>query len=54
MWNLDSLGYIQGRCGLLTDTERMNRVRHHLELADTIAEIKHIEDAASAYKKDDH
>ena len=54
MWKLDSLGYIQERCSFLTDTERINRVSHNLELADTIAEIKQIKDAASAEKKDDH
>ena len=51
---LDSLGYIQGSCGFLTDTENMNRVRHHLEIADYIAEIKRIEDDASPKKKDEN
>ena len=51
---LDSLGYIKGCCSLLIDPKRMNRVRHHLELADPIAEMKRTEDAASAEKKDEH
>ena len=52
--NLDSLGYIQGPWGFLTDTEIMNIVRYHLELSDSIAESKSIKDAASDEKKDDH
>ena len=54
MRKLDSLGYIQGHCGFLTDTERINIVIHHLEPADFIAEIKCIKDAASAEKKYEH
>ena len=54
MRNLDSLGYIKGHCGLLTDPEIMNRARHNLELANYIAEIKWIEDDASSDKKDEH
>ena len=46
MRKLDSLGYIQGRCSFLTDTDRIIRVRHHLELADPISEVKWIKDAA--------
>ena len=30
MWDLDSLGYIQVRCGFLDYLDRMNRVRHHI------------------------
>ena len=47
MRKLDILGYILGSCGFLTDPERMNIVRHHLELADSISEVKQIKYAAS-------
>ena len=50
MRKLDILGYILGSCGFLTDPERMNRVRHHLELADSIAEIKWIKYDTSTSK----
>ena len=51
MQKLDSFGYIQGCCGFLTDPDRVNIVRHHIDLADSIAEIKRVEDYASAEKK---
>ena len=51
---LDILGYIQGFFGLLIDPDKMIKVINHLELADSIYEIKWIEDAASAENKDEH
>ena len=54
MRNLYRLEYIQGSCGLLTYSERSNIVRHHLELAYSITEIKQIKDAASGEKKDEY
>ena len=54
MRKLDSLGYIQGRCGFLTDLDIINRERNNLELSDYITEVKRIKDAASSDKKDEH
>ena len=38
----------------MIDAERMNRVRYHLELANSITETKRVGDAASAENKDKH
>ena len=54
MRKLDSLGYIQGRCVFLTDPDIINKVRHHLDLDDSISEVKFIKDAASSENKDQH
>ena len=54
MQNLDSLGYIQGRCGFLTDPDIINKVRHHIDLDDSISEVKFIKDAASSENKDEY
>ena len=54
MRKLDMLRYIVSSFGFMTDQERMNTVRHHLELDDSIAEIKCIKDDASSYKKYEH
>ena len=51
---LDSLGYIWGYCGLLTDPGRITRVDNMLQLVDSISEIKWIEDSASDERKDKH
>ena len=39
---LDSLGYIRGNCGFLTDPGRMTRVENILLLVASISEIKRI------------
>ena len=54
MRKLDSLGYIQGRCGFLTDPDKINRVRHHLDIDDSISEVKRIKDAVSSENKDEN
>ena len=54
MRKLDSLGYIHWRCGFLTDSEIMNRIKNHIELPDSISETKRIEYDASDEKKDEH
>ena len=53
-WNIDILGYIQGRCSFMDDPERMNIVRHNLKLSYSITEIKRTEDATSAENNDEH
>ena len=54
MKKLDRLRYILGHCGLLANLEIINRVRHNLDLYDYIDEVKHIKDAASSKKKNEH
>ena len=54
MRNLDILGFIQGRYDFLNDTKRRNRVRHDIDLSDSIYEIKLIKDAASDEKHNEH
>ena len=54
MWKLDSLGYTQGHCSFMTDTDIINKVRHHIELDYSIDEVKWIKDAASYNNKDEH
>ena len=51
---LDSLGYIRGYCGLLTDPDRMTRVENMLRLVASISDIKRIEGAALDDMKDKH
>ena len=53
-WKLDSLGYIQGHCGLLTEPGRMTRVENMIRLVASIYEIKRIKDAALDKSKDKH
>ena len=53
-WKLDSLGYIQGHCGLLNDPGRRTIVDNILRLVASISEIKQIEDTASAERKYKH
>ena len=54
MRKLDILVYIQGLFILLTDIEKINRVRHHRDLDDFISEIKCIEEAVSYEKNYEH
>ena len=51
---LDSLGFIRGLFGFLTDLGRMTIEENMLRLVYSISEIKWIEDAASVERRDNH
>lgn len=50
---LDTLGYIQGRCGHMTDPERMKRVRDHLALSSSVAAIQRAEQERAGKKREE-
>ena len=50
---LDTLGYIQGHCGHMTNPERMKRVRDHLALSSSVAAIQRAEQERAGKKREE-